>query len=167
MITDLLKNLTLSVDGYGYAGRVEDLTPPKLTVKTEDYRAGGMDAPVKIDMGMEEMEATFTLTAFDAEVLARFGLAPGNLVPLTFRGAVESEDGTVTPVVVNLSGSLTELDPGTWKAGDLAKLKGTVAVRYYKLTHGGRVVHEIDVENMVRMIDGVDRLASTRAALGI
>ena len=42
-----------------------------------------------------------------------------------------------------------------------------LALRYYKLTHGGDVVHEIDIPNMVRTIGGVDQLSAVRSALGI
>lgn len=167
MLNDILKNLNLFVDGRGYAGNVEELTPPKLTMKTEEFRNGGMDAPVEIEMGMEKLEAGFSLTKYDAEVLKLFGLAPGNLKPLTFRGSVSSEDGTESPVVINLTGMLKEVDHGSWKPGDKTTLKGTVAVRYYKHTVAGVVVHEIDVPNMIRIINGVDQLAVTRKNLGM
>jgi P2 family phage contractile tail tube protein len=35
------------------------------------------------------------------------------------------------------------------------------------MQHGEQVVHEIDAENMVRVINGVDTLANIRNALGI
>lgn len=50
---DILKNFNLFVDGRGYAGNVSEYTPPNLAVQTEDHRAGGMDAPIALDMGME------------------------------------------------------------------------------------------------------------------
>ena len=167
MLNDILKNLNLFVDGRGYAGNVEELTPPKLTLKTEEFRNGGMDAPVEVEMGMEKLEAGFSLTKYDADVLKLFGLAPGNIKPLTFRGSVSSEDGTEKPVVIQLQGMLKEVDPGSWKPGDKAMLKATVAVRYYKHTINGEVVHEIDVPNMIRIINGVDQLAITRKNLGM
>jgi P2 family phage contractile tail tube protein len=40
-MTKILKNFNLFVDGRGYAGRAEEVTPPKLTIKTEELRAGG------------------------------------------------------------------------------------------------------------------------------
>ena len=49
-MTKILKNFNLFVDGRGYAGRTEEVTPPKLTIKTEELRAGGMDAPISIDL---------------------------------------------------------------------------------------------------------------------
>lgn len=41
------------------------------------------------------------------------------------------------------------------------------AVTYYKLEVDGRLVYEIDALGMKRVIDGVDQLASQRAALGL
>lgn len=166
-LDDILKNMNLFVDGKGQAGNVEELSLPKLTMKTEEFRNGGMDAPVEIEMGMEKLESSFTLTKYSADVLKLLGLAPGKLVPLTLRGAVESEDGTTKAVVVNLLGKLRELDPGSWKPASKATLKGTVAVRYYKLTIDGEVIHEIDVVNMIRFVNGTDQLAAQRAALGM
>ena len=45
----VLKNMNLFVDGRGYAGRIDEIQLPKLTLKTEEHRAGGMDLPVEID----------------------------------------------------------------------------------------------------------------------
>lgn len=167
MLDDILKNMALFVDGRGFAGNVEELTLPKLTLKTEEFRNGGMDAPIEVEMGMEKLESEFTLTRFDKNVLKLFGLAPGQLTPLTIRGAVISDDGTQTAVVVNLQGIVREMDPGNWKPGEKSTLKIMMALRYYKLTHGGDVVHEIDIPNMVRTIGGVDQLSAVRSALGI
>jgi len=167
MLDDILKNTALFVDGRGFAGNVEELTLPKLTLKTEEFRNGGMDAPIEVEMGMKKLESEFTLTRFDKNVLKLFGLAPGQLTPLTIRGAVISDDGTQTAVVVNLQGIVREMDPGNWKPGEKATLKIMLALRYYRLTNGGDVVHEIDVPNMVRTIGGVDQLSAVRSALGI
>jgi len=167
MITDILKNMSLFVDGRGYAGKVDEVVPPKLTLVTEEHRAGGMDAPVELDMGMEKLEMDFSSAAFDVELLRLFGVAPGNEVPLTIRGALESEDGTVTPLIINVRGKYRELDMGTWKPGEKVPLKAMVSLKYYKLTHGQDVVHEIDVEGMTRIINGVDQLEGQRSALGL
>ncbi len=167
MLDDVLKNMSLFVNTRGYAGNVEELVLPKLTLKTEEFRNGGMDAPMEVELGMEKLECEFTLTKFDREALRLFGVLDGQPIPLTVRGAVVSDNGTTVPVIVNLQGFIRELDFGSWKAGDKATLKFMVSLRYYKLTHGGEVLHEIDIPNMVRTINGVDQLASQRAALGV
>jgi len=167
-IENILKNLNLFVDGRGFAGKVTEIELPKLTMKTSEYRAGGMDAPVEIEMGMEKLETTFTLNGYDPEVLKLFGLAPGNSKSLTLRGTLlNQENGTEQPILVNLRGMLREVDMGTWKPGEDATLKVAVALAYYKLTHNGVVIYEIDPAGMKRIINGVDQLASTRTNLGI
>ncbi len=167
MLDDVLKNMSLFVDTRGYAGNVEELTLPKLTLKTEEFRNGGMDAPLEVELGMEKLESEFTLTRFDREALRLFGVLDGNAIPLTVRGAVVSDDGATKSVAVNLRGFVREVDFGTWKSGDKATLKFMFALRYYKLTYDGQVLHEIDVANMVRIINGVDQLAAQRDALGV
>ncbi|MDQ7091749.1 MAG: phage major tail tube protein [Methylococcales bacterium] len=167
MLDDILKNMNLFVDGRGQAGNIEEITLPKLASKTEEFRNGGMDAAVEVEMGMEKLEMDFTLTRFDKAVLKLYGLAPGKLKPLTIRGSLVSENGDEVAVTINLMGMVKEVDSGSWKPGDKATLKLAVALRYYKLTIDNEVIYEIDVPNMVRIIDGVDQLATTRANLGI
>lgn len=167
MIVNVLKNVNLFVDGRGYAGQVMEANLPKLTIKMEEHRDGGMDAPAEIDMGMEKLECDFSTSNVDPELLRSWGLAPGSLVPVTFRGALESEDGTVAPVTCQVRGQVKEIDHGTWKPGEKVPLKCAMAVRYYKYEHDGQVLVEIDVDNMIRNINGTDRLAEQRAALGI
>lgn len=164
---DIRKNFNLFVDGRGYAGQVDEFNAPKLTLQTEEFRAGGMDLPIDVTMGMEKLVTDFSLKAYDRNVLAMFGVVEGSTVPLVVREALESFDGAVTPVVHTMRGKITELDPGTSKPGELPMLKATLTLTYYKMQHGDQVVHEIDAENMVRVINGVDTLANIRGALGI
>jgi P2 family phage contractile tail tube protein len=166
MILKVLKNFALFVDGRGYAGRCDEVTPPKLTLKTEEHRAGGMDAPIELDMGMEKLELQGTLAEYSAEVIKLFGLTTDAVKQLTLRGAIEGDDGVV-PVVINLRGAWKELDPGTWKTAGKMPLKFSVGCRYYKMTIDNDELIEIDIENMVRKIGGTDQLAAQRDALGI
>jgi len=164
---DVLKNLTLWVDGKGMAGQVQDVNPPKLTLQTEDFQGGGMVAPLPITVGMEKLMADFSLISYDPDVLALFGVVEGSTVPLTIRGALESYDGTITPIVMTMRGKITEQDPGTWTPGKVPYLKNSLALNYYKLVHGTTTVHEIDVENMIATINGTDTLTAMRTALGL
>ena len=167
-IVDILRNMNLFVDGRGFAGVVKELKPPKLTVKTEELRAGGLDAPVEIDMGLEKLEASFSLASVDADVLKQWGVMGEEAnTPLIMRGALQAEDGTVKAASVTLRGRIKEVDPGEWKAGEETTTTYMVAARYYKLEIAGATIHEIDVLNMKRIIDGVDQLEAQREALGL
>ena len=166
-IENVLRDINLFVDGRGYAGKVMEFNLPKLTVKTEEFRAGGMDAPVELDMGMEKLECDFSLDSVDRDALRLWGLEEGNKPPLTFRGAVQDKDGAVRAVVARTRGQIKEVDYGTWKPGEKATLKFMAAVDYYKLEIDGDTIHEIDVENYIRIVNGTDQVAARRAALGL
>jgi hypothetical protein len=164
---DILRNFNLFVDGRGYAGNVSEYSAPPLAVQTEDFRAGGMDAPIALDMGMEGLEASFVLTAYDFDVLTLWGVAEGESVNFTARGAVESYDGTVKASVHRLRGKITRIERGTWSPGQMAPLTVTVRCDFFSEELDGREIHNIDVLNMTRVINGVDQLAARRAAIGI
>jgi hypothetical protein len=166
MLPKILKNFNAFVDGRGYAGRIDEISLPKLSIKAEEYRAGGMDIPVSIDMGMEMLEAEITFSEYDPELFRLFGLISNNPVSLTLRGGMQGT-GNAEAIVINLRGQFKELDSGAWKAGDKATLKCTVSASYYKLTIDRRELIEIDAENMIRKINGVDQMSTLRQALGI
>ncbi len=168
MIPSVMKNMNAFIDGRGYAGRVESLTPPKLVRKMEEFRAGGMDAPVDIDMGQEKLEAEFTLAEFDKEVLKLYGAVNHSAVLVKFKGARQRDtDGSVTAVEVVLQGRWKEIDTGEWKPGERAGMKVSMPCTYYRYSEDGVDLIEIDVVNMICKVDGVDRLAEMRKALGL
>ena len=162
-----LQNFAVFADGKGYVGLAPELNLPKVTSKTEEYRAGGMDTPVEVITGTEKLECSFTLAEYNAAVMALWGITTSAETQFSFRGAVQRQGEDAQAIVATIGGRIKELDPGTWKAGDQATLKSSIAVTYYKLNINGVDVIEIDVVNMKRIIKGVDQLASQRAALGI
>lgn len=165
-IPRVLKNFSLFVDGRGLAGTIQTLTLPTLTTKMEEFRGGGMDAPVELDMGMEKLEGTFELAEYNPDIIALYGLASPD-TQLTARGAMRRDGEAAVPVVVNMTGVIKELDPGDWSSGDMSTGTFSYGLRYYKLTVGGRELVEIDKVNMIRRIDGVDQLESIRTAIGV
>lgn len=167
MIPQVLYNTNLFVDGVSFAGDVPSLTLPKLTVKTEAHRGGGMGGEIEMDMGLEKIESSFTTVGVRRESLKYFGLSDQTGCNAVFRGAFKGLKGQITPVVATLRGMLKEVDMGDWKAGDKAEIKHALALQYYKLEIDGRVMYEIDMVNCVRVIDGVDQMADVRSALGL
>lgn len=145
-----------------------EVTLPKLTIKTEEHRAGGMDLPVELDMGMEKLEASIVLSDTNPDIFRSFGLLDSSGIPVTIRGATQAQGSSeVQPVVVNLRGGWREIDTGTWKPGDRNTMTLALAASYYKLTIAGEELVEIDAINMVRRINGVDQMAAQRAAIGL
>ncbi len=161
----ILKAFNLYVDGRGHAGEVDELQLPALTLIIDDHRGGGMDGSVPIDLGMEPMTASFTLSSAVKETLARFGIS--GETGFTARGSLESLAGVKEAIEVTMRAKVTSIEPGAWTPGSKVTTNYNLAVTYYRYTQGGRVIHEIDVQNMIRIIDGVDQLAEHRANIGI
>lgn len=164
---DILKYLNLIVDGRGYAGKVEEYNAPDLTLTTEDFRGGGMDAAIDIEMGMEKLACSFVLTSYDADVLALWGVKKGSGIQFTAKGSLENLDGVTTPVAHAMTGTLISMARGTWGSGNKPSLTINLGLTYYRETHGQRVINDIDVINMVRIINGVDQLSEHRANIGL
>jgi len=164
----VLKNFNVFVNGRSHAGVAEEITLPEVKLKTEDYRAGGMDAPTELDMGMDALTSKFSFTDPDPDSLALVGLAAGNSARVVAKGAFrrDSDNATVS-VTAEMVGRIKSVSHGNWKSGDKNANEFEMGVNYYRLTVGGRTVFEIDVENMVRIIDGSDQLAAIRNAIGI
>lgn len=164
---DVRKNLNLFVDGKGMAGELEEFTAPGLALLTEEWRGGGMDAAIDLNMGLEKLAASFSLISYSAHALALFGVAEGQTVPFIVRELLESHSGTKTGVVHTMRGKVLKIDPGTSKPGTMAPLKFELSLVYYKMEHGGKTIQEIDVVNMVHIVNGVDVKAQDRAILGM
>ncbi len=169
MIPRKLKYFNLFVDGRGYAGKIQEAELPKLAIKDEEFRAGGMDAPLMIDLGMEKLECKFTLGEYNEDTIRLFGLQDSAAVSLRLKGSIESDDlnGFKTPVEVVIQGRWKEMEWDKWKAGDDSTKKVAVAVSYYRYISNGETLVEIDVPNMIRIINGVDYLAVSRANIGL
>ena len=163
-----LKNLMLFNAGLAYLGEVMSVTLPKLTRKFDEYRGGGMDSPVKIDMGGEAMDLEWVCGGPMRDVLRQYGAIGVADVQLRFAGAYQNEDtGEVDAIEIVVRGRHEEIDMGEQKPGEGSDFKVKTAVAYYKLTWNGVTEVEIDVLGMVFIVGGVDRLAEIRGALGI
>lgn len=163
-----LKNFALFVDGISYLGEVPEVSLPKLSRKMEDYRSGGMNAPVKLDFGMEAMEMDWTAAGYMKDIFAQWGAVRHDAVLLRFAGALQADDSeAINSLEVIVRGRHSEIDPGTAKPGDNTAIKVKSAISYYKLSMDGQILIEIDAVNMIELVNGVDRLAQVRTALGI
>lgn len=163
-----LKNFNTWVDGVCYATAAQELSLPKIATKMEDYRGGGMNGPVDIDMGTEKLELETTYGGFMAPIFAKFGAAKLDATLLRFAGAYQRDDtGEVDAVEVVVRGRHQEIDSGKAQAGDKTEFKVKTSCSYYKLTVNGKDLVEIDHLNFIYRVGGTDRLAEHRKAIGI
>lgn len=162
-----LKNYNVFSDGNSWIGLVGELSLPKLAIVMEKWRGGGMLAEVDIAMGLEALEMETKLGGLVVQVLRQFGAVGVAGVLLRFVGAYQEDvAGGVTAAELVVRGRHSEIDPGNAKAGDNTEWSVKSSLVYLKWTVSGRVEIEIDVINNIFIVDGVDRNAEIRLAIG-
>ena len=165
-----LKHMNLFNDGNSYMGVAKSVTLPKLTRKMESWRGAGMNGPVKVDHGLGDdgLQLEWTLAGWDLLPVRQFGIAQADGVGLRFAGAAQRDDtGEVMAIEVVVRGRHEEIDHGDAEPGEDTEHKIVTTCSYYKLTVDGRVEAEIDLLNFIETIDGEDRLAEHRKAIGL
>lgn len=168
MLPRKLKNMNLFNDGISYVGQIEEVVLPQLNRVMEEWRAGGMNAPIKTDQGMEALSMEWTCGGLMDEPLRQFGITQHDGVLLRFAGAYQRDDSSKTAAVeVVVRGRHENIDMGTAKVGDNSPMKVTSALSYFKITIDSEEIIEIDIINMIEKVNGVDRLADQRAAIGL
>ena len=146
MLPNILVDLNSFVDGEGHTGRVNELKPPKITKKMTELFNGGMAAPVKVAHGYEAMMAELSFQDPPTKLLKLLENNQLNGVPVRFIGTYHdpnSQGRTVNYEIV-MTGSMQELDPGSWKRGEQPMNKYVFALAYYRVDWDGETVIEID-----------------------
>lgn len=168
MIPRVLKDFTLFIDGAGYAGLAKEITLPKLARQMEDHQAGGMLGPVKLDFGMDGLSLEYTIAEYSPEVFKLFGNPNASGIGARFLGALVSQDGGGTDAIeVSVRGRIEEIDPGTVKKKENGELKVKMPLTYYRYTHNGEVLIELDMIGGKESVGGTDLTAAVLKSLGI
>ena len=163
-----LRDFNLFGDGNSWQGQIAELTLPSLSRVVEDYRGGGMDGAVELDMGQEKIEFEWTAGGLISEIFDAYGASQIDATMLRFAGAYFSEtDATTTAVEIIVRGRHRQIDMGTAKSGENNEIQVTTSCSYYKLIIDGEDVLEIDLPGFVFKVRGEDRLADRRAAIGL
>lgn len=165
-----LKNMNMFNDANSYQGVAKTVTLPDLARKMESYRGAGMDGPVKADMGHSDdgIQLEWTLGGLDLITLRQFGITNASGVALRFAGAYQrDDDGSASAVEVIMRGRHETYSFGDAEPGEDTEHTITTTCTYYKLIVDGNVEVEIDLLGMVFMVNGEDRLAEQRRAIGL
>lgn len=162
-----LKDMNFFEDGTSFKGQITEVTLPKLTMKLEDYRAGGMAGPVPVDFGLEKIELEFKAGGLVRELFRQFGAVALDNTLNRFAGAYQDDSsGAVVSCEIVTRGRTSEIDMGTAKPGDDTEQTFKTMCSYYKLTVDGEDWIEIDMIGGTFIVFGIDRRAEIRAAIG-
>ncbi|AQX19643.1 MULTISPECIES: phage major tail tube protein [unclassified Bartonella] len=159
-----LKHFNIYVDGIPYREKCDSVTLPSLNFVVESFRAGGMDVPVGIEMGMEELTLSMTVADCSDELL---GLLGKPNIDISLRGAIQAQGAAEEGVVISMRGFCKGYEPGQWQPGAKSTTTINYTLNYFKYVQNDKEIVEIDAYNMVRKFNGVDQLAKHRELLGM
>lgn len=165
-----LKNLNLFNDANSYVGVVKSVTLPSLGRKMESYRGGGMNGPVKADLGFSDdgIQFEWKTGGLDLIALRQFGAVNASGIALRFAGAFQQDDtGDVSAVEVVMRGRHETIEMGDNQPGEDTEHSITTTCSYYKLIVDNEEIIEIDLLNFIEKVNGVDMLEKQRAAIGL
>ncbi len=162
-----LKQMALFHNGL-WLGEAVSITLPKLTRKLEEFRAGGMNRAVKVDMGGEALEMEATYGGAMRPILEQAGQLHMAGVQQRYVGSFQNDDtGVIDQVEIVTRGRHEEIDMGDWKPGDDTEFKVKSALSYYKLSWNGARLIEIDPVGMIEFMGGSDLMSGHRLATGL
>ena len=165
-----LKNLNLFNDANSYVGVVKSVTLPPLGRKMEAYRGGGMNGPVKADLGFSDdgIQFEWKTGGLDLISLRQFGAVNAAGIGLRFAGSFQQDDtGEVSAVEVVLRGRHETIEMGDAQPGEDTEHSITTTCIYYKLIVDNEEIIEIDLLNFIEKVNGVDMLEKQRTAIGL
>lgn len=168
MLPKKLKDFNLFGNGSSWQGLVPSITLPELSRVMEEYRGGGMDGAVELDMGQEVITMEWNAGGIIADLFVNYGTPIHDAELLRFTGSYESDEtGETTAVEVVVRGRHKTINMGDAEGGSNNQIQTTTTCSYYKITVGGQEEIEIDLPGMIFRVRGVDRLEQRRANLGL
>ena len=110
-----LKNMNTFHDGINFVGVTKSITLPVLARKMESYRGGGMNGPVKADLGFSDdgLQCEWKIGGIDDLVFKQFGNASASGLMIRFAGSYQRDDSIqVSAVEVVIRGRHETIDMG-------------------------------------------------------
>lgn len=163
-----LKNFNTFVDGDSFLGEMSEVNLGKIAEKVESIRTAGLLGEIDTAMGLDKFEIEMKSAGLADRLLTKFGRVGVASTLLRFVGAYQEDvEGGVMPGELVVRGRIPEIDPGTAKVGDKTEWSAKMTCTYVKWSLGGRELIRIDWLNAVYIVDGEDRYAQIRAAMGL
>lgn len=162
-------NGALFVGAQGFQGLVKSITMPTVASTTSAHETVSTLGSINLANGKEAMESTMEWQGADASISA-IAYNTIDIQDLQFRSQIEQHDGTqmvLVPIAWFFRGRFREKTGANFEAKTDATSSSTMDVYYIREEIGGRAVYEYDPMNSIEKINGVDKLAQTRANLGL
>jgi len=156
-IPQFLTGLTVFIDGVGFLGTCKQVALPKVEQMRETITQGGFERSLSTGI-FKAMESEITLSEYSPVVFRSINTRPPTFV---LKGSLKQGNDEF-PIVVTLKGEI-DIDDGSLETKKEAERKIKLYADFYQLEIDGTMQVQLDVENMIALIDGVDHLEKLRS----
>lgn len=165
----IVKDQNLTVDGINLIGKLKSVTPPNVRPQVEFIRPGGSQGQLPVNMGLQQLDYSFTLFDYNPEVLALSGLRNGRKVTFIQRLYLEDEAGTEYSVIMSGTGMVVDVDRGSIENGAIPETSYSLVLVRYNEEIDGATVYDIDITpgSRKQVIDNTDQLQNAASILGL
>lgn len=165
----IVKDQNLTVDGINLIGKLKNVNPPNIKPQVEFIRPGGSQGQIPVNMGLQQLDFSFTLFDYNREVLGLSGLRNGRKVTFILRLYVEDEAGTESSIIMSGTGMVTDVDRGTIENGTIPETTYSMVLTRYAEEIDGATVYDIDITpgSRKQIVDNTDQLANAASILGV
>lgn len=166
-----ITNANVYVNGSNLLGKVSEAMMPDITIKQIDFTPVGMHGTMSLPVGFDKMEMSLKWTTFDSDVMAQVADGYTSLTG-QLRASQETYDSgggrsAEESYLYQFRGRPSNIPAGSFKQHENAEGETKVQLDYLKLIIAGNTIYEIDIPNNKYVVNGVDKLATYRANLGI
>ena len=142
---------------------------PVLQRKYQDHHGGGSVVGVEVDVGVEKLEATFSLAGWDPAVLVQFGFGSRNRRPYTAYGVIRNKKtGRAIEAKAVMEGQIGKVESDAFQRGELQNHEYMInGIMHYRLYFDGAEKFYWDHFTSEYRIDGQSDNADERRILRI
>jgi len=162
-VPQFITGVTTFIDGVGLLGTCKQVTLPKIEEMRETVSAGGFERAVGTGV-FKQMEAEYTFTEYHRSVYEAMAKDMTGIAPSFVSKSSLKQRGKKIPIVATMKGGL-DVDDGSYETGKEAERKVKQYVDYFSLEIAGKKEIELDIDNMIGYIFGVDYFEELRKHL--
>lgn len=165
-----VQDANIYINGTSAHGQAQEVDLPEIPYNKSDYKALGLIGVLKFFNGFDALEATIKWNYPENDIQIACANPYQSIVLQVRSNKCVYSGGTISsqePVVVDLKATPATHGLGSFKAKEDTDLSTKLDISYLKETVNGQELIEIDIENNIFRINGVDQLAAYKQNLGI
>lgn len=163
-----IKDLAVYLNTINFIGMISEFDKPVVAATTAAHETLGMIGTQNVPVGFEPMTARIAWMGKSVP-MAILSYDLEGVVDLQVREVLEDNTGVITRtgIVSTIKGRFQSTDGGKLSAKAMSTAESTLDVFYWKEVLDGKTLIEVDFNNNIYIVNGVDKYKERNKILGI